>query len=150
MKKFLAFVLSIIMLLSLSACGQGGKAEKYCWNCGGGITKAASFCEHCGAEVDNTKNESEDALSDSSSSDESKSEETNKLGETSEAVFKRVPILNGLSESRAISELETCGFLNIVIEQVNEEAPFAETVTRTFPEGGEMADINQTITIFVN
>ncbi|MBQ7045952.1 MAG: hypothetical protein IJN65_05620 [Clostridia bacterium] len=58
MKRILTLVLAIAMILSLSACGNKEKAEKYCSSCGEGITKEAIYCEHCGVKVGNTKTES--------------------------------------------------------------------------------------------
>lgn len=88
MKRILAIALSIIMVFSLCACGNNKKAEKYCWSCGEGISKDVAFCEHCGAAVNNEKNESEDASSDNSSSTESKTEETSKPSSTTENASK--------------------------------------------------------------
>ncbi|MBE6769560.1 MAG: extracellular solute-binding protein [Ruminococcaceae bacterium] len=51
MKKFLALMLSLIMITSFCACGKEQNAEKYCFNCGKAITENASFCEHCGANI---------------------------------------------------------------------------------------------------
>ena len=76
MKRILATILSIVITFSLGACGNNEKAEKYCWSCGEGISKDVAFCEHCGAAVNNEKNESEDATSDNSSSTEIKNEES--------------------------------------------------------------------------
>ena len=56
MKKFTAVLLLVVLVFSCVACGSEQKAEKYCWNCGEGITKEASFCEHCGAKIDTTQN----------------------------------------------------------------------------------------------
>ena len=58
MKRFLALVLSVVMVFSLVACGSDGKAEKYCWNCGEGISKSDSFCGHCGTDVSNKTTDS--------------------------------------------------------------------------------------------
>lgn len=85
MKKFLAIVLSIIMVFSLCACGNNEKAEKYCSSCGEGISKDTAFCEHCGPTVNNEKAESEDNSSDNSSSTESKTEETSKPSSATES-----------------------------------------------------------------
>lgn len=63
MKRILSLVLSIIMLLSLCACGNNEKAEKYCSSCGEGVSKDSAFCEHCGAIIDNAKNENTDSKS---------------------------------------------------------------------------------------
>lgn len=67
---------------SFTACVEE-KAEKYCSSCGEGITKLAVYCEHCGAAVSDDKIESEDNLSDNTTSIESKGEETSKPAETS-------------------------------------------------------------------
>lgn len=82
MKRILAFTLSIIMILSLCSCGNDKKTEKYCSSCGEGISKDVAFCEHCGAAVNNTKTESENATSDNFSSTKSKNEGTSKPTET--------------------------------------------------------------------
>ncbi len=61
MKRILAVVLAIVMMFSLVACGgeskDEAKAEKYCWNCGEGIASNATFCEHCGTEINNTSSQ---------------------------------------------------------------------------------------------
>lgn len=88
MKRILSLVLSIIMLLSLCACGNNDKTEKYCSSCGEGISKEVVFCEHCGAAVNNEKNESVDTSSDNSSSTESKTEETSKPSSATESTSK--------------------------------------------------------------
>ena len=56
MKKFIILLLAIMMCLACVACGNDAeKADKYCWNCGKGITLYASFCENCGAAVNDNK-----------------------------------------------------------------------------------------------
>ena len=45
------------MVFSLCACGKEQKAGKYCFNCGKGISKNVTFCEHCGANVKENGNE---------------------------------------------------------------------------------------------
>ena len=74
MKKFLSLILSIILLFSLCACGNNNKAEKYCSSCGEGISKDSAFCDHCGATIDNTKNENADISSPTNSNTENKTE----------------------------------------------------------------------------
>ena len=71
MKRILAVVLTFVMVLSLVACGDKGKAEKYCWSCGGGISKNVSFCEHCGASVKDSGGESETPTSSTDSTSNS-------------------------------------------------------------------------------
>lgn len=72
MKRIIAVVLAVVMIVSLSACGKeqtaenGSKAEKYCFNCGEGIAKDVAFCEHCGTAQNNTN---KDNSSDNSSTD---------------------------------------------------------------------------------
>jgi len=51
MKKILAVVLSVIMLLSFVACDSEQKNETNCSSCGDVISKSASFCEHCGVRI---------------------------------------------------------------------------------------------------
>lgn len=58
MKKSIALLSIIVLLLSMVACGnEKEKAEKYCWNCGEGISKAVSFCGYCGAAVKDNQSE---------------------------------------------------------------------------------------------
>lgn len=77
MKKIIAVILSFVMVFLLVACGNEptaeneSKEEKYCFNCGEGISKAATFCEHCGTDVKNTN--SEGASNDNISSDNTSS-----------------------------------------------------------------------------
>lgn len=52
MKKSPFLFVFIIAIISLVACEtETPKFEKYCWSCGGGITKQAVFCEHCGVSL---------------------------------------------------------------------------------------------------
>ena len=79
MKRILAIVLAIVMVLSLAACGKDKKAEIHCSSCGEAIKKDVAFCSNCGAEVNISKNESEEALSNNSTpseNTENKNEET--------------------------------------------------------------------------
>lgn len=94
MKRIFAIILSIVLLLSLCACGNNKKAEKYCSSCGEGISKDVSFCEHCGAAVNNEKTESEDVLSNSASSTESQNGDTSKQTETSKPITSSNPTSN--------------------------------------------------------
>lgn len=48
MKRIISLFMAVVLLMSLTACG--GKAERYCWNCGEGIAKSATFCSSCGVE----------------------------------------------------------------------------------------------------
>ena len=73
MKRFLAQVLSIVIIFSLVACGKEGKAEKYCSNCGGGISKSASFCEYCGTAIDIIQDANSDNLVNNTSSGDASS-----------------------------------------------------------------------------
>lgn len=98
MKKILAILLSILMMLSFAACGKE-KAEKYCFSCGEVISKKSAFCEHCGASVqeidDDTKDNSsqpEDIVSiDTNSSETQTPAETSKPTETSKPVETSKP-----------------------------------------------------------
>ena len=49
-KKLLLLLLSCVLLLSMAACAKE-KADKYCSNCGNGVSKNASFCDECGVEL---------------------------------------------------------------------------------------------------
>lgn len=58
MKKTLLLLIVLSMLFTFAACGnETPKAEKYCWSCGGGVTKQAVFCEHCGVSLKETSTE---------------------------------------------------------------------------------------------
>ena len=51
MKRFIALLMAIMLVMTLASCGnESEKAEKYCWNCGEGITKDVAFCPSCGTE----------------------------------------------------------------------------------------------------
>lgn len=69
MKNPLLLFVVIIMVFSLVACKtETPKSEKYCWSCGGGITKQAVYCEHCGAYLkeNDTGTTSKDSTTDES------------------------------------------------------------------------------------
>lgn len=53
MKRFLSLILSIIIVLSLVACGKINEEQgkKYCSNCDEMISESAKFCEHCGCDL---------------------------------------------------------------------------------------------------
>ncbi len=75
MKRFLALLLALIMVLSFSACGKE-KAEKYCSSCGEAISKNVAFCEHCGEAAKETDSKVEESETD-------KKVETSKTAESS-------------------------------------------------------------------
>lgn len=93
MKRILINMLSFLLVLSLCACGNSKKTEKFCSNCGKGISKEVAFCENCGASVSDANAQSKDSIIDNTSMDntsidntssvESKSEETSKPAEES-------------------------------------------------------------------
>ena len=58
MKRLTTLTLSLLMLFAFCSCSSNQTFEKYCWNCGEGITKDASFCEHCGAKINHAQEES--------------------------------------------------------------------------------------------
>ena len=94
MPTLLAILLSLVIMLSFTACGKE-KVEKYCFSCGEGITKSAVYCEYCGASVGDSKAESEDVLSDnttSTQSTESKVEDTSKPVEASKPAETSKPV----------------------------------------------------------
>lgn len=72
MKRILAVVLAIIMVLSLVACGKDdGNEMKLCFNCGKLISLSAKFCEHCGCDLtqsNDTTTNNEDYVNDKQSS----------------------------------------------------------------------------------
>lgn len=82
MKRFTALILLVVLVFSLFACGEEQKAEKYCWNCGEGITKEASFCEHCGTKLNETQNESSEPVENEKSSSVESSDEVSKIEES--------------------------------------------------------------------
>lgn len=51
MKKLLALILAVVMIFSLAACGKEKEAEKYCFNCGEGISEIVAFCPYCGVDL---------------------------------------------------------------------------------------------------
>lgn len=71
MKRILAIILSIIIVLSLVACGSEQKAAKYCSNCGESIPKDVAFCEYCGVAINanNSKDEESSTNNDITSTD---------------------------------------------------------------------------------
>ena len=85
MKRIIAFALSVIMAFSFVACDDD-KAEKYCSNCGQGVSKDVSFCANCGAPVKDTS-ESEESSNDSNSIDNISSTESN-IDTTSEPTIQ--------------------------------------------------------------
>ena len=97
MKRILAVVLAVVMVVSLAACGNEQTAGINCTSCGGSISAEARFCEHCGTKV-NATNESEDASSDnissyntsSISSEESKPVESSKPTEPSKPTESQI------------------------------------------------------------
>ena len=96
MKRILAVILVIAMVLSLAACGGNEeKAEKYCSSCGVGISKEATFCPDCGAEVGGTKSESEDTSSENSTP----SENTDMKGEETSTPSNNTPTTSTPSTS---------------------------------------------------
>ena len=62
MKRFLSIILVAVIIFALAACNTMQTAEKFCSSCGKGIPKSATFCEHCGAAVGDTKKENEGNL----------------------------------------------------------------------------------------
>lgn len=95
MKRNLAVVLAVAMIFVFAACNkeQTAKAEKYCSNCGEGITKDAAFCEHCGAAINETTGESSNApiSSNETSTESNTSTETSTPTETSEPTGSSKP-----------------------------------------------------------
>ncbi|MBQ9859626.1 MAG: hypothetical protein IJO76_02990 [Clostridia bacterium] len=73
MKRILCLLMAACLFIGLTACADE-KAEKYCSECGNGITKSASFCDECGAAVNGNKVDEEKTTS-------KKSKETTKKTE---------------------------------------------------------------------
>ena len=89
MKRIVALILTVIMIFALVACDKE-KAEKYCWSCGEGITKSAVFCEHCGAKINESSNDTTTTTTTTSHSEEeetstTKADETNTSSTTQTA-----------------------------------------------------------------
>ncbi len=59
MKRWASCLLAMMMVLSLAACSKQA-ADRYCTNCGHGLTKKVSFCDECGAAVGGTTQTSTD------------------------------------------------------------------------------------------
>lgn len=55
MKRLFAVLLVGLVTLMITACTEGGRAMKKCRSCDGLISKTASYCEHCGAFVKDTQ-----------------------------------------------------------------------------------------------
>lgn len=63
MKKTIALLLIMVLLLSMVACRhEEEQPKKYCWNCGAGISTTVSFCGACGAAVQNQQQPSDDSV----------------------------------------------------------------------------------------
>ena len=63
MKKTIALLLIMVLLLSMVACRhEEEQPNKYCWNCGEGISTTVSFCGACGAAVQNQQQPSDDSV----------------------------------------------------------------------------------------
>ena len=60
MKRFLTLILSIVIVLSLVACGNNKEKKETCLNCGKIISANVAFCEHCGTAVSNDNNANEE------------------------------------------------------------------------------------------
>ncbi|MBR5524103.1 MAG: zinc ribbon domain-containing protein [Clostridia bacterium] len=55
MKKVLSFVLSIVVLLLSTSCGETVQSfAKYCATCGNGMMANDAFCSNCGAEANSS------------------------------------------------------------------------------------------------
>lgn len=67
MKRIIAVILAVVLVVSLAACGgnetadTGSKAEKYCFNCGKDIAKDVAFCEYCGTAQNSTNSDKEES-----------------------------------------------------------------------------------------
>ena len=87
MKRIVALILTVIMIFALVACDKE-KAEKYCWSCGEGITKSAVFCEHCGAKINESSNDTTTTTTTTSHSEEEETS-TTKADETTTSTTKQ-------------------------------------------------------------
>ncbi|MBR5295635.1 MAG: zinc ribbon domain-containing protein, partial [Clostridia bacterium] len=77
-------VLTMITIFTLIACSEKEKAGKYCWNCGEGLNKDASFCEYCGVETKNIE-EKTTTISETSEKDTASNVEENQHEEASDS-----------------------------------------------------------------
>ncbi len=98
MKRFTALILLVVLAFFLFACGEEQKAEKYCWNCGEGITKEASFCEHCGTNLNETQNEN--TSTSENSEDITSNTESSKPAETSNEESENISNADESNESQ--------------------------------------------------
>ncbi len=93
LKKLLALLLVGTLLLSMTAC-KNEKADKYCSNCGNGVSKSASFCDECGAEL-NKVEEPMSSITDTTSTTDSatttKSTQKVTMGVTEKTTTTRCP-----------------------------------------------------------
>ena len=67
MKRILAFLMALVMVFVFAACSED-KPDKYCTNCGKGISNSVSFCQNCGAAVNDTSSETETSSANETSS----------------------------------------------------------------------------------
>ena len=102
MKKFSSVVLSLLMLFVFAACENTNKPEKYCSNCGEGISKSASFCDSCGASVDGEKNMS-NILSDKEDSSNTSSKSSNKENTSEKTNTSSKPNTNNSITSKPVT-----------------------------------------------
>ncbi len=64
------------MVFVLAAC-SGDEPDKYCTNCGKGITNSVSFCQNCGAAVNDTSSKTETSSAEETSSTPESSSSSN-------------------------------------------------------------------------
>lgn len=64
MKRFVALLIAVVMLLSFPACGNNREQNtSACWNCGEIISSTAAFCQSCGSAIADKPNSTEPAVS---------------------------------------------------------------------------------------
>ena len=83
MKKIFILLVAVIMLFAFAACDkEETKAEKYCWNCGEGVSKTVSFCSNCGASVKTPGGDKDNETTTEDTTDTQKPAETQDTTET--------------------------------------------------------------------
>ena len=126
MKRLTTLTLSLLMLFAFCSCSSNQTFEKYCWNCGEGITKDASFCEHCGATIKNQNDNSTTSENISTSNSESTEDITPDIedGEQSENS-------NASSEEQPTESSEDASSSTPEESNVSEKSTEPETPTHT-------------------
>ena len=68
---------------------------------------------------------------------------------TTEAVRKRVPDVTGMTKERALSELRSLGFTNIVIEEIQNSNETKNVIFDQTPADSVEYSLNTSITLYI-